>query len=376
MFNSYKKFIKGLCALAVLSLGTIGSANAQLGDAGAILRAGAADANILLENYLAPFGKGFGADLNTGWFNTAKTHQTLGFDVNLTVSAAVVPTAGQVIDINSLTPQFDQLELTGGSSETPTISGNSDTDTRLGVYWNDPRTASPQDVLFDFGMVGGTGVPYVPAPMVQATIGVIKDTDVSLRFIPETEISAMDGSVGLFGFGLKHGINQWLPGGRLLPVDLSVQFGYTSFASNSGFEVYPTENSDTYNEFDLSVWEGQGLELETSATTFNVIAGKTLPFISLYGGVGLEGSTTTIKTPGSFPYTAPNENYDPVSTNPEHRIKVIEKIDSPIDINIDGDNSFRAFAGTRIKLAVFQISASYTLANYSSFNVGFGITFR
>ncbi|MEX2585466.1 MAG: DUF6588 family protein, partial [Balneolaceae bacterium] len=36
---------------------------AQIGDAGEILRAGAADSNLLMENYLKPFGAGFGADL-------------------------------------------------------------------------------------------------------------------------------------------------------------------------------------------------------------------------------------------------------------------------------------------------------------------------
>lgn len=374
MFYSYKKITRGLCTLAIMSLGMIGSANAQLGDAGAILRAGADDANILLENYLAPFGKGFGADLNTGWFNTAKTHNKLGFDVNFTISAAVVPTAGQVFNVNNL--GFSQLKLISGSAETPSISGDDFSDTELGITFTNPQTGD-EEVLTSFNSPKGIGFPYVPAPMVQATIGFIKDTDISVRFVPETEISTLDGNVGLVGFGLKHGLNQWLPGGKLIPVDFSVQFGYTSFNSNAGFDVQPEVDGNTYNGFTASTWEGQGLELETSASTFNVIAGKTLPFISVYGGFGLESSTTSIATPGSYPITSPNTNFDPSATSGENSYpKTIEKLDAPVDLEIDGDNSFRAFAGTRIKLAVFQISASYTLANYSTFNVGFGITFR
>lgn len=373
MFNRYKKIIQSLCAITVISLATVGTSFAQLGDAGAILRAGADDANLLMENYLAPFGKGFGADLNTGWFNTAKPHKKLGFDISINVAGAIVPTSDQVFNVNDL--NFNELELISGSPETPTISGSESSNTEMGITYTNPQT-NQEETLTSFIVPGGTGFPYVPSPMIQASLGLIKDTDITVRYVPETDIDPIDGSVGLLGFGIKHGINQWLPGGGALPVDISVQFGYTTFNSDAGFEVLPENDPDTYNEFPASTWEGQGVELETSATTFNAIVGKTLPIISVYGGVGLESSTTTIASPGSYPLTVPNENYNNASDPSFGYPKVIERVDSPVDIEIEGDNSFRAFAGTRIKLAILQISASYTLSTYSSFNVGFGISFR
>lgn len=375
MFKRFKTIMKYLYALAFIGVLMTGTAKAQLGDAGAILRAGATDANTLMESYVGPYAKGFGADLNTGWFNTAKTHKKLGFALTINVAAAVVPTADQLLNVNDLA--LTQLELISGSAETPTIAGNDATDTRLGVYWDDPRTTSNQDVLFDFAVPAGTGFSYAPSPMVQASVGLIKDTDVTLRYVPDTDFSAVDASIGLFGFGIKHGINQWLPGGKLIPVDLSVQFGYTTFNASAGFEVDPETGSDIYNPYQASTWDGQGIDMETKASTFNAIVGKTLPFISVYGGIGIESSTTTINTPGSYPITSPNPNYNPSSTDPaQNSEKVIEKIDSPIDLKIDGDNSVRAFAGFRFNIAVIQISGSYTLSNYSAFNVGFGFGLR
>jgi hypothetical protein len=375
MFNSFKKLMKFLPALAFFGIITAGTAKAQLGDAGAILRAGAKDANTLLDSYVSPYAKGFGANLNTGWFNTAKSHKKLGFDVSLNVAAAFVPSADQLFNVEDLT--FTQLERISGNPVTPTIAGEDVTNTEMGVYWDDPRTPGSNDVLFSFDLPGGTGFPYTPSPMVQASVGLIKDTDISLRFVPTVEVPGVDADLGLFGVGIKHGLNQWLPGGKLLPVDVSVQFGYTTFNASAGFDVTPDAGADTYNSYPSTTWDGQGIDMETTASTFNAIVGKTLPFISVYAGVGFENSTTTISTPGSYPITSPNPNYDPFSSDPaKNSEKIIEKIDEPVKLEIDGSNSVRGFVGTRIKIAILQISASYTLANYSSFNVGFGIGLR
>lgn len=265
--------------------------------------------------------------------------------------------------------------------EAPTVSGKDVSNTELGIYYTNPST-NQEELITSFITPRGSGFPYVPAPMVQASVGIIKDTDVTLRYVPEVSIPGLDegegGKLNLFGFGVKHGINQWIPGEKLLPVDLSVQFGYTNFDSNVDFNIRPLVDNDTKNDFPESTWDGQALKLGTTASTFNIIAGKSIPILSVYGGIGFENSETTILTPGSYPVTAPNPDYDPGtgSDDPNSNTKRIEKIDQPIDIKVDGANSLRLFGGFRIKLALIHISASYTQSNYSSFNIGAGITFR
>ena len=373
MLTQFKYIVKGTCAVMVLSLATVGTAHAQLGDAGEMLRGGADDANILLENYLSPFADGFGANLNTGWFNQAKAHGILGFDISLNAAVAMVPTSNQTFDVSELV--FSELELISGSPESPTIAGDENSSTTMGITYTNPQSGQ-EEVLTSFDIPGGLGFPYVPSPMIQATVGIIKDTDVTLRYVPEVDIAPIDASVGLFGFGVRHGINQWLPGGKILPVDIAVQFGYTAFNSNAGFEVDPESGSDIYNPYTPSQWQGQGLEMDTKATTINAIVGKKLPFISVYGGLGFESSTTTITTPGAYPITSINPNYDPQSNAENTREKIIESINAPIDLEIKGSNNIRAFVGARLSIAILRISASYTLSTYSSANVGIGFGFR
>jgi len=58
-----------ISVLLVLSFTNINIAKAQFEDSGEILRSGTNDANLLMEEYMKPFAKGFGAGLNSGWVN-------------------------------------------------------------------------------------------------------------------------------------------------------------------------------------------------------------------------------------------------------------------------------------------------------------------
>lgn len=223
-----------LLPLCLLFLIPAEKSHAQLGNLGEILRSGANDSNLLLESYLRPYSAGFGADLNTGWNNTARPYRTLGFDLRVSIAASFVPASDELFNVNDLA--FSQLEVLSGNS-TPTIAGPDNVArAQLGETYMNPRSGN-REQLYAFEMPDGTGFPYVPAPMVQLTVGIPYDTDVSLRAIPSINIPNTDGTINLFGVGVKHGLNQWIPGGALLPVDISAQVGYTQLNMNVGVNV-------------------------------------------------------------------------------------------------------------------------------------------
>ncbi|MEX0662454.1 MAG: DUF6588 family protein [Balneolaceae bacterium] len=359
-----------LLPLCFLFLIPAEKSHAQFGDLGEILRSGTNDSNLLLENYLSPYAAGFGADLNSGWNNTARPYKKFGFDLRVSAAASFVPVSDELFNVSSLS--FTQLEVLEGNS-TPTIAGPDDVSrARLGQTFTNPETGNEEE-LYAFDMPEGTGFPYVPAPMVQLTVGVPFDTDVSLRAVPSIDIPDVDGSINLFGLGVKHGLNQWIPGGALLPVDLSAQVGYTQLSMNVGVDVEPQVDGDTRNDFNDSNWDDQNIELNSSGYVFNVLVGKTLPIISVYGGVGMQSSKMIIKTGGAYPLTVPNEEYNGQS---DTRTKAIEEIVDPVDLDISGENNFQALAGFRVRLAFIAISGSYTLSKYPVANVGVGISFR
>jgi len=351
---------------------------AQLGDAGAILKSSMDDANLLLENYFRPLGRGFGSNLNSGWVNSAKPYRPFGFDIRVNASVARVPASDEFFNVAEigLSPE---IEITGNPVTSTAVGDVRGPTLRRTETITDPVTQqSIEAELFNFEMPEGYGTPLVPAPMAQITVGFIKDTDLTVRFIPDTGVPGVDDlEVGLFGFGIKHGLNQWLPGGDLLPVDLSIQFGFTNFDSEIDFEVLPDvgpSDPQIDNPFNDSVWEGQKAELETNAFTGNLLVGKTFPVISLWGGVGLQSSTVSVKTTGAFPVVIPNEEFE---QNPQtEKPFTVSRVDDPIDFDIDGANTVHATAGLRIRLAIFTISGSYTVSNYDVANLGVGFSFR
>lgn len=367
-----------LTLLIVFGVAVMGvqKSHAQVDDVGRILQASTEDANILVKEYLNPFGSGFGAGLNTGWTNTAKPHKTLGFDITVSTGLAVVPDGDKTFDITELGLQ--QLEVENGPSTLQTINGDSDVQsTTLAAY----ETINGQrEKLFEFDMPTGTDFGFVPAPEIKAGVGIIKDTELMLRFVPEIDISDY-GTFEQFGLGAKHGINQWLPGGKLLPVDLSLMVGYTNQTVSSDFEltaedviVDPNRTENPYAN-QPSTWDGQKVKIDTEAFTVNALVGKTLPVISVYGGIGIESSTMSLNTPGTYPTIGANPSFNPANPNSAKPL-IVKTLQEPIDFEIEGSNSFHALAGFRLRFAIFHISASYKLANYSTLNAGIGISFR
>lgn len=366
-----KSFLTGMLLLFLVAP----TAHAQVDDVGRILQASTEDANLLVSEYLKPFGSGFGASINTGWTNTAQPHKKFGFDITITAGLAVVPGSDKTFDVTQIGLQ--QLELESGPSTVQTINGSDDVPTTtLAAYEtiNGQRTQ-----LFSFDMPTGTGFGYVPAPEIKAGLGLIKDTEIMVRFVPEVSINDY-GTFKQFGVGAKHGINQWLPGGNLLPVDISIMAGFTNLKVTSDFDITAedviTDPNNTENPYagQPSTWEGQKVDIDTDAFTINALVGKTLPVISIYGGIGLETSTMSISTPGTYPTIVPNPDFETDPQNEEPLL--VDTIDQPIDIELEGGNSFHALAGFRLKLSVFHVSASYTLSSYSTLNAGFGFTFR
>lgn len=368
-------FLPAIFLSMILSLNT---AQAQIEDVGELLRSGVDDSNLLLENYLKPYADGFGANLNTGWNNSARPYKTLGFDIRVNAAFAFIPTSDEFFNILELENQFQEIEVLNSTSFTPTIAGESENRAVVGRTYTNPATGR-QEELFSFELPDGTGFGYAPSPMVQATVGLIKDTDVSLRLVPTVNTPSVDGQVSLFGIGAKHGLNQWIPGGALLPVDLSVQFGYTKFNFEIQTDVLPEggavddPNDDIYNTYDASQWENQEVSVESSGYTANLLVGKSLPILSVFAGVGFQSSTTDIAANGSYPVTVPNDGYNPTS-QPEP--KAIDAITDPISISVDGSNSVHALAGFRIRLGFIAVSGSYTLSDYPVANVGVGLSFR
>jgi hypothetical protein len=350
---------------SVLLLAVSYTASAQITQMD-FLRGGLDDAKPLFEAYLAPYANIFGANLNAGWYNTAKPHKLGGFDITLTFNTAWAPVSDRTMDLSALGLSADIT----GNPITSTVAGKR-MDTRPQLTYTEDFEGNPV-TLASFESPNGTGINMIPLPMAQLGIGLPFGTDVSVRYLPNLNLGDV-GTIGLWGVGGKHSIIQHIPVMKRLPIlDISAQGGYTKLTTFANINFGPEKFTGADDlTTDPSVFNNQKVELSASAWTINLIASQTLPVITFYQGIGYSNSKVNFGLQGAFPFVSLDTNGnvviidDNIQTNPD-------------ELNFEMQNSkdLRLNAGMRIKLAVLTIHFDYTKANYSVFTAGLGISFR
>ncbi|GAB3922307.1 DUF6588 family protein [Mucilaginibacter myungsuensis] len=348
-----KKLYSALFVAASLICAQKASAQDEFGD---LFKGGPGDVNKLLNAYTKPLFKGFGNGLNGGWTNTAKTLDLLHFDIRISATASIVADADKAFDINSL--GLANIKPTNsGQSTAATFGGNENLQT--GITYTDPSNPLAK---FSTTLPGGVS-QYIPAPQVQVTVGLIKHTDVTVRFFPETKISDDAGKVGMIGFGLKHNIAGTF---KTLPFDLAVALGYTRLKYDKALEVRPEANnagvSGNQNYAD------QRIEGHFSGWNAQLIISKKLLFFTPFASVGYLTSKTDVGLKGNFPFvTGAN-----VAGRPSYTVFTDPISIAGTGVSVDG---LRADLGFQIKIPVLRLYGSYSFAEYQSANVGIGFGF-
>ena len=281
----------------------------------------------LIEAYFTPMAESFGAGLNNGWYNTAKPHSLGGFDVTFTLNTVIIPNTAETFNIGNT---FDSI-FTSNFTQASTIFGSED---GTAMTYNNSDGAPP----IDFTMPGGFKTPIMQLPMIQAGIGLIKNTSIDIRYMPMLNVGD-NINVNLFGIGLKHDLLQWIPGvGDAIPMSLSLQGGYTSL--NTELEV-----------------ADQKVSLNTKATTINLVASKKILMLTGYAGVGYNSATTTFAADANF-------NLDGI------------QFDETVEIDFKSIKKLRTNIGLRLNIAVVTIQADYTFAEYPTATLGLGVSLR
>ena len=340
--------------------------HAQLDDLGTILQAGVEDAELLSEAYLEPFANGFGSGLNAGWVNTARPHKKLGFHLMIRPSLVMVPDADQSFDITEL-GLSKMRAVDPNNTITPTVNGDNNIGPEVAIFETgpDPSTGGTKEYeLASFNMPQGTGIDFVPAPTIQAGVGLIKNTEIMLRYTPEIALGDF-GDIQTFGGGIKHDVMQWIPGGKFAPVDVTIMAAYQKLTVGADLNLDPNPAYQPDPDYNGN-YDNQRVEMNTTAYTIDALVGKTLPFISVYGGIGMESTTMDVDMKGDYPVPFVNNQGQ----------EQIEATEDPISLSMEGNNGIHALAGLRVKITVLTIYAEYKLANYQTVNAGIGVSFR
>lgn len=367
-----KQIRKAILILILCSVVTI--SHAQLKDIGTVLSGGVADAEMLLTEYIKPYANALGANLNGGWYNTAKPHSLGGFDLTLSLSAAIVPSGDRSFDAGSLTftPTNPDITASVTGASSPTAAGDKDPGQTI-TYTYDNGILPAIDIA-SYQIPKGSGVPYFLSPMIQASVGLIKETEIIGRFMPQTKLGLSGGTkAGMWGVGIKHSLSQWIPGLKRIPVfNMSLMGGYTRLSLNSGIAVTPDMIGATDGTSAAVSFDNQALDMLVQGYTINLLLSADLPVITIYGGAGISKSEANLTLEGFYPLPDINDPAFAVTDN--------SAVEDPIDINIEykGGSATkpRLNGGLRLKFTVITIHADYTYANYSIATLGLGVNFR
>ncbi len=308
--------------------------------------AGKAEASNLVNSFVEPFLGTFGNNLNNGWYSTADPLNTGRFTISFGVSGSFVPADKQTFTIQP-------SNLIGTPNNQPVVA-----QTMFGA------NTTPGDIYVKYNggankvalaVPKGSGLNISPLPVLQGSVGLIKNTELMLRVFPKLDVKGY--KAGYFGVGVKHDIKQWIPFMSKLPFSLSFIGTYTSASlelTDGPFVKSANPNSTAYND--------QAIKYGGTAWSTSLIISKKLPVVTFYGGLKLSHYSTELNVTGHFPIAS-------FSTG---GLAQEVGIADPISLSTSG-NQFGLNAGMRIKLGIFAIAADgvYAPGGYSSATLGF-----
>lgn len=261
------------------------------------------------QKYLQPFADAFSANLNSGLFHNAKIKKA-GFQLYLGVETPVAM-IGSSQKTMTATTEGDYFPKTT-VDDVPTIFGPTE-----GKKVEDPQSG----LVYVFP--GGFDVDALPMVMPQLTIGSLFGTDFTLRYAQVSKVEDL-GTVKLFGWGVRHSIDQYLK----LPINLAV--GYYR------------------QKFDV------GDYMSAQTNTINAQASYSIPIVTFYGGLGYQSGKVDI----GYEYIDPQTDEA-----------------SDIRFNMTPANTVLLTLGIGFDLGPFNLHGDYNLAQQSTYAVGLGLSF-
>jgi hypothetical protein len=310
-----------------------------------ILAAGLNDAETFTTDYISPASEGIMYSISSGWYNTADAKPLAGFEISIIGNMAGFRNKEDKKAFELNTADYENLQFVDGSNSKLVSTALGDIED-VRVFVEDENGLLREEFDLPSGMAS-EDVNFVPSAFIQASVGIIKGTELKARFLPKFKID--DFGMSMYGFGIQHEFTKHLPADKVLPIAISGVIGYTHLDASYDF----TNTS-------IIAGQDQRLEIGTNSWVFQAIVSTKLPIINFYGGLGYLSGNSTTDVLGTYTVQSGpiQETYiDPFS----------------IDENASG---ITANVGFKYKLGFFRLHADYTLAEFDTFSFGINFGFR
>ncbi|SFU40533.1 hypothetical protein SAMN05216480_102298 [Pustulibacterium marinum] len=333
----------------LLTLVTAFSISSYAQDASSIFTTGLEDSQRFAKGYLQPGSEAIGHAMNNGWFNSAEAKSFLAFEISIIGNIVQVDEADHTFNFEASTT--GGLSYADGSSikSVASVLGTVDPDIVMEYTITEPNTGMTETIQITLpeGILD-KNINNVPAGYLQGSIGLLKGTELKLRFLPKIDIN--DRKFGVLGIGVQHEFTEWLPADKLWPIAISGLVAYTKL--NADYNVDDVLNLDGVNQY---------FQNDTQTWLFQSIFSTKLPVINFYGGVGYMTGTSKSDLKGTY---IVYEGFGTQAT-----------VEDPISVENE-ISGVRATLGTKLKLGFFRLNADYTFAEFNSATIGLNFGFR
>jgi len=322
-----------------------------------LIKSSPGDATKLMQAYAEPLFRGFGTGLNSGWNNTAKTKGLLHFDLRITASGAFVPSSDKTFDVTQIGLSSHLRPDNAALKIAPTFGGDNVDGPVMRLY-DDNGNATTTTFTLPKGIIS-----VVPAPSIQLTVGLIANTDLTIRTIPTISVGTDVGSIGMFGFGLKH---NFMAGGAasVVPFDLALAFNYNRISYTKTLSVTPGTAAPAPGTT-AADFSTQHIDAAFKGINVQAIISKKLLFFTPFLAVGYQTASSDLSVMGNFPITSTVPGQGAFYTT----------ISNPVSISETSVTGMRADLGFQLELGFFKIYASGSTGKYASVNGGIGFGF-
>lgn len=333
-----------LFLLTLISTASV-SAQSNIND---LFTAGLEDAERYTNDYLAPMSEGAIYSISGGWYNTADAKPLGGFEISIIGNMTPFKNKEDKKAFVLNTADYENLQFVDGSPSKAVATALGDLQ-GIRVFVEAevaPGVTSREEFELPSGLAS-EDINFIPSGYLQASVGLIKGTEIKVRFLPK--INTDDASFGLFGLGLQHEFTKHLPADKILPVAISGVIGYTHLDGNYDF-----------TNTNIIAGNDQKIDVAMNSWIFQAVVSTRLPIINFYGGLGYISGKSETDVLGT--YIVQSGPFQETYTDP---FSISEKA-SGVMANI----------GAKLKLGFFRLNADYSLGEFNNLSVGINFGFR
>lgn len=313
-----------------------------------LLAAGVDDAKKFSEDYISPASAAVVYNLSNSWYNTAKAKNLGQFEISIVGNASFVSTSQKSFELNTSDYNYLQFEdPTIQQMQVATALGENDPNIKMIIeHPNIDGSMSDTEITLPQGL-SSAGVSIVPSTFLQVNVGLLKGTEVKLRFLPKITIEGV--STNFYGGAIQHEITSWIPGEKVFPLHISALVGYTKL-----------EGSYNLKENHITEGNNQKIQTATDSWLFTTIFSTKLPVINFYGGLGYVYGSANTDLKGNYQIT--------------EGVLSGQTITDPFSIS-NKFSGVKATVGTKLTLGFFRFNVDYSFQEFNNLHVGlnFGI---